>query len=890
MAESKLTLYKTNITKERNAKVDQIDDYLDSVLVKTVFNHFQYQKLDLNTNIKVAVSQNVQALGVYNYAKLEQDTRSFYFFINKATWKSTGCIELDLTMDTINTFAGWYTFSEKTHITRQHKDRLAVVNLMKEQELSDSDILYQKTDYILDGSKYFDTATAIYALNTLDSCKIISFLDGVETGSWNNVKKVEVKLKNGNYILSFTYTNAGVDQTYDLDDYNTWWANGRAYALRFTGLPIDVQFDSGWSTMFYGIFEKKYRRLIDQEPESINPPQFKINEKLVIDENNKQGNWYLLYRSTDAENPNSPVDVFLIPEEPRKVWLAGSNSINLSNLQNNTYYYFMSKYQWGAANGVHDRRIFEGGITSYAMSNNYGGTAFFGIEYDTDKKTTLQVIGHDKDYGMNSQMSLRLPSTYFVKLYKTATGITMYQYQIYENDFTGNLETRLMGTYNNVSAIQWICSGDKITAYRGPNNYTNSTQIYNNRKNMTVSEWYGIPAPVQLSGINDLDRTQPEMIRLISIPYSIVYTENDRVLTGNWVSDNTSMSEFVALKWQGNNIQDFSQTIFDCEFPYKNLFVDYVAPELSRYRIKNNESKMYNSEFYTPKFVYDSFNYQFQLENIDTSAFALEDQPETIDYKCSNTMNSRFLFKFHHKLKRSTQDYDNICVVARNNELPLFNSSYLNYLRSGYNYDVKNKNAQLEQAGAKIALTTVGAGVGAALAVGAAAGSSVGPVGTAVGAIVGAGIGLVSSIITTAYSQAQADRNIQQKIDTAKQQGVSVSGGDDVDLLTTYTNGNKAKFTEYKCSDRVANTMNDLFYYCGYATDEHGVPNETNRAWFNFVQCEPVFKTEVNTLVYDNYLQDIRQRYQAGITVYHRRNDKYDWDQELENWETNLLQ
>ena len=79
----------------------------------------------------------------------------------------------------------------------------------------------------------------------------------------------------------------------------------------------------------------------------------------------------------------------------------------------------------------------------------------------------------------------------------------------------------------------------------------------------------------------------------------------------------------------------------------------------------------------------------------------------------------------------------------------------------------------------------------------------------------------------------------------------------------------------------------DLFYYCGYTANRQDIPNTTSRYWFNYIQCEPVFNEE-ETSIYKNYLDDIKARYNAGITVYHDHNNTYDWGQTHENWEINL--
>jgi len=80
----------------------------------------------------------------------------------------------------------------------------------------------------------------------------------------------------------------------------------------------------------------------------------------------------------------------------------------------------------------------------------------------------------------------------------------------------------------------------------------------------------------------------------------------------------------------------------------------------------------------------------------------------------------------------------------------------------------------------------------------------------------------------------------------------------------------------------------DLFYYFGYTDNVYGVPNLNTRRWFNYIECVPVFNEEADT-PYKEYLDDIKERYQAGITVYHRVGySTYDLNQEKENWERSL--
>ena len=79
MATSKIRVYQTEITPDR--KVDNIDDYLNSLTPAYSNNNFQYQRIGLNMVVKIPVSQSNVGKGNFNYAVIEQDGRSYYFFV-----------------------------------------------------------------------------------------------------------------------------------------------------------------------------------------------------------------------------------------------------------------------------------------------------------------------------------------------------------------------------------------------------------------------------------------------------------------------------------------------------------------------------------------------------------------------------------------------------------------------------------------------------------------------------------------------------------------------------------------------------------------------------------------------------------------------------------------
>lgn len=122
MANSILMLFNTEITPDRNCKVDELESYLNDC-EKLNIGEFQYQKIGLSMAIKIKADQSLVANKQYNYARIEQDGRPYYFFINSADWVARKTVALNLVMDTINTWWDDLKWNGKTTISRQHMDR-----------------------------------------------------------------------------------------------------------------------------------------------------------------------------------------------------------------------------------------------------------------------------------------------------------------------------------------------------------------------------------------------------------------------------------------------------------------------------------------------------------------------------------------------------------------------------------------------------------------------------------------------------------------------------------------------------------------------------------------------------------------------------------------------
>lgn len=204
---SRLTLYNTEITPDRNAKVDNVRAYLESC-DKLVVGTFQYMKMGLELTIKVAMDQQAVAEKEFNYACIEQDGRAYYFFLNGARWVAKKTVAFDLVMDTINTWWDDLVWNGKTTISRQHMDRFSSIsggsltnridryNEGFNPTLNNEQVTYQVdgvTCYIVyktrDGITQNDIVNPISATVYYDEAKLISTQKNnpVQTINWRGV-------------------------------------------------------------------------------------------------------------------------------------------------------------------------------------------------------------------------------------------------------------------------------------------------------------------------------------------------------------------------------------------------------------------------------------------------------------------------------------------------------------------------------------------------------------------------------------------------------------------------------------------------------------------------------------------------------------------------------
>ena len=384
-----------------------------------------------------------------------------------------------------------------------------------------------------------------------------------------------------------------------------------------------------------------------------------------------------------------------------------------------------------------------------------------------------------------------------------------------------------------------------------------------------------------ISPVSNINRTYSSLIKIIECPYEpfTLFQQDDGYLLddglyANLVS-NLGETPVIALKLNDlskdfvTDLPDYILSNFICTIP---LAADR---QWARKDIKY-ESKLYHSDFHNLIFTYDSFTKDMPLENIEPSS---RTNPRfKIKYKQANTITSNLGFKFdiYQGTQKLNDTFDEYLICKRNNEYPIYNSSYLNYLRNGYNYDIKARNVQTAQNWVGTGVSIAG-GVASLLMGGASGGIS-----TALG--VSILTNAVTSISNNIFSRIQADNNIEQKLNEAKNTANSVASSDDLNLLNWYSD-NRLWATTYEISNVQKENVFELFYKTGYACNETGIPDVHSRYRFNFLQCTPDFTTKANP-IWQEYIKDVTARFELGVTYFHTYSD---FDQQYENWESWLV-
>ena len=802
--------------------VDDIESYLATKTFNT-YTLVQYQKPTLELSIVLDLSQTyAEPLNSgFKYARIENSDDTghyYYYFVKSIDWRAKSAVRFNLVMDVLNTFkeGTHYSFKDSTKISREHKDRFIISNPVIKI--------------------FYEYEAGLGTLSEGDTVYI-------EDDSGTVLVHGQLIDYDQDYINIKDDTGYSIGEIIDLIEN----ANPPLIVKKDNSNYMEIILDN------YSFTNADIYRNIDYVPENINPPlqcgnsEGKFIEhktsKLAID-------WYLLYRNQNDPTDSlvNPVDCFLIPSENINVDSGYIENGRLvpSFIEEGKFYYFPI----GTA---------ETPISNYTLSN---GVSF------TQASNESRWLCITKTNGKLNVVYIRNWTTYCY----------------------------VAGEYNN---IEYIDVATTPVSYRLGTSFitTNYNNFSNNLNNLPVYSFSNSGTYNTLDTIDELDRTDAKNIKLIKLPY-VPYNFSFTGTTMKIVDDDKW--ELVQLTQSGGGViyvlklKDITTKLnseinssYLGEHPLRNLYRNNLTtlnPQNTTLRSAdttfNNESKLFNSEFYRPTYVYDSFQYVVQLEKCEMSYYIANGVTSFyIDFDVTRTINSKFMFTFKTlSLRNATENYAKYMPIARNNEEVLYNVPYINYIRTGYNYDIKNRNLSNLSNVVGLGLST--AGMVASFVVPSAPLKALG--------IVTSLLSMAMSVKNTISSAMSNQMSIDRKLQETKMQTASVSGSDDVDLMSVYAE-NRLKYLVYEPTAIMKNMLYNLFFFAGYNSQRMGLPNHNTRLNFDYLECDAIIEKTAN--IPDDCLSELINSFKNGVTYIHkttRTTDKWDFEQKYENWEKSL--
>lgn len=489
------------------------------------------------------------------------------------------------------------------------------------------------------------------------------------------------------------------------------------------------------------------------------------------------------------------------------------------------------------------------------------------------------------------------------------------------------------------ATIEQLTNKVIITANNTCKLYAVNTVIFD-KDAIAGSPYTLIGAPDTLTGIESIDRTRSNLYKVIECPYcplDLNITEGSMpTLPDKWSFD-SERGKFVC-----------SDLTF--QFPERKVWteenvINMIAGQAiianrdkltlySRHDHRNGEEgniddpKSYISTLKAYNFVYDTVSWSIIPEDLEIPNKKPRPDLIFVSYKQSNNISSDCGFKFDipEFTMKHRQYFDQYMFSARSNELPLYSSDYINYMRNGYNYD---KKANALQTAASI-VGVVGSAVGTGL-------SSIGQISAfsnrpeiealraaknigftditqpvdapikinypyrdklralqtplATG-IIGAGVNAVTSAISATLSHYQRENALEQKINEYKDRAFSVSTTGNHDLFKWYS-GNKVLLFEFEPREEVRDLINDYFSLYGYAQGYYEKPDLDSRLFFNYCRGTVDIDNFKKNRSLEEHKADIIKKFQDGVYKIHKVNTPLGtyWDVKLErqNYERSII-
>ena len=479
----------------------------------------------------------------------------------------------------------------------------------------------------------------------------------------------------------------------------------------------------------------------------------------------------------------------------------------------------------------------------------------WGIRYDTSSTDVISVdfnsngqTGHWTATGETSYL------LFFDVIQDSATNIKYGQLVLKGSSHSLELGPRFsIGAVNPSSKTDFVVSTqDGDPAYSGS---VNSSDVMEN------------PEPVTTQDFADIDRTASDLAKIVEIPYR-----------GNLGQGDFEMrKDGVYLRFTDLDSNSITATLtMNAGFLSKRR----PGPTATKESAMVADPKLSSSEFSYYKLVYDSYSTSFGGENLPEGVYEI-----TIDFVPSSSISSSLIFKAKPssgKWRNVKEDYPFLIASDRNNEMPLYSSAWFDYLRNGYNYDKKKLavgNATSVFSGLASILASALSIAGGAGLIASGAGSAAG-----IGMVVGGATGIASAVGGTATSIWSNAIGQDQKENALKKQSYSVQSINDLSLFKSYGKG-ALKWEYWGPRDEFENSLENLFFYRGYARGIYGVPNMHVRTSFDYFEGTPSWNSEALTNAQKEFLDDLASRLMAGVTILHNYQNEWDFEQAKNNLE-----
>lgn len=288
------------------------------------------------------------------------------------------------------------------------------------------------------------------------------------------------------------------------------------------------------------------------------------------------------------------------------------------------------------------------------------------------------------------------------------------------------------------------------------------------------------------------------------------------------------------------------------------------------------------------KFIYSGYEYDMALEDFEWigdeyiayQTFNMFD----VFFFCGKDVNNVCYFNFlptkDFKMYQSRGNQKTL-IIPLESEIALSHSNYLDYMRNGYNFDVKLKDISGEKR--ELGYLSQNWATGRSMV-------TTNPI-----SILKAGVKMGEDM----YIQGQEERLARMQEDLEMEKNISQLKASKVDISQVSAGNDKMNFTQFVdkmiCSIMLPRRdywkkIDDYFYLYGNKVEEYKKPLHNNRVLFDYLKCKAEFINR-NAVATEEVLSDIINRLSLGVTFIHKKNNNWIFDYEnKENVEVRLLE